>query len=229
MIDVGRDLERMRDYVAGRLSDDEQRAFEDRLVRDPSLVRELELSQRLRAGLERLRAQGRLDVTPPRRGARHWARTIALAAMLAGVALVIWMQPAVRSPPLLMSAIPAGSASSGRPAALAAQFTLIATRGPSTASVLELPRQGLIELRASRPASAPGGRYRVTLDRIGADGARVAAGELAGLEAGPDGLVRAYAEAVRLTPGDYELRVTADGDRPDMAERFPFSARRQAQ
>ena len=35
MIDVARDFERMQDYIVGRMSDEEQRAFEERLVRDP--------------------------------------------------------------------------------------------------------------------------------------------------------------------------------------------------
>jgi len=59
--DAGRDVERMQDYMVGRLSDDEHRAFEDRLVRDPGLVREFEQSLRLSEGLHQLRAQGHFD------------------------------------------------------------------------------------------------------------------------------------------------------------------------
>jgi anti-sigma factor RsiW len=59
MIDVESDFQRMQDYVGGRLSDEEHRAFEERLVRDPELVREFEHSLRLREGLEQLREQRR--------------------------------------------------------------------------------------------------------------------------------------------------------------------------
>jgi len=51
VIDVARDFERMQDYIVGRMSDEEQRAFEERLVRDPALVLEVERSLRLRVVL----------------------------------------------------------------------------------------------------------------------------------------------------------------------------------
>src|SRR6267378_7672336 len=93
MIDVGRDFERMRDYVVGRLADDERRTFEDRLVRDPELVREFERSLRLREGLEHLRAQGYFEKSVQRaRGFRIWPAALA-AATIAGVALFLWLQP----------------------------------------------------------------------------------------------------------------------------------------
>ena len=57
MVRAGRDYRTMQDYIVGRLSDDESHAFEDRLVNDPGLVRELEESIRLREGLQRLREQ----------------------------------------------------------------------------------------------------------------------------------------------------------------------------
>ena len=57
MIDVARDFERMQDYIVGRMSDEEQRAFEERLVRDPALVLEVERSLRLREGLQQLKIE----------------------------------------------------------------------------------------------------------------------------------------------------------------------------
>jgi hypothetical protein len=71
VIEVGCDFERMQDFIAGRLSDDEQRAFEDRLARDAGLVHELEQSLRLSEGLHQLRAQGYFDKAASRaRGSR---------------------------------------------------------------------------------------------------------------------------------------------------------------
>ena len=82
MIDAGRDFERMQDYVAGRLSDDEHRAFEDRLVCDPGLVHEFEQSLRLSEGLHQLRAQGYFDkAASPARGSRIWLPILAAAAI----------------------------------------------------------------------------------------------------------------------------------------------------
>ena len=42
MIDAGRAFATMQDFIVGRLSDDEQRAFEGRLVHESELVRELD-------------------------------------------------------------------------------------------------------------------------------------------------------------------------------------------
>ena len=70
MIEAGRDFERMQDYIVGRRSDDEHRAFEDRLLRDPGLVREFEQSLRLREGLHALRVQG--FVGRPKLSVNRW-------------------------------------------------------------------------------------------------------------------------------------------------------------
>jgi anti-sigma factor RsiW len=218
VIDVGRDLERIRDYVAGRLSDDEQQAFEDRLARDPGLVRELELSQRLREGLERLRERNQLNV-PSRRGfPRHWPWAAGLAATVAVVALLLWVRPDDHQRVELM-------ASAGPSTAPAATFTFVAMRGPSTTTVLDLPADGVVELRASRPAESAGARYRMVLNRVDAGGGRVTVGDRSGLESGADGLVRVYTNAARLSPGDYELRLEADRRPGAAVEVFAFRLR----
>ncbi len=219
MIDVGRDLEQLRDYIAGRLADGEHRAFEERLARDPELVRQLELSQRLREGLERLRDAGELRAAPRPVARRHWAWGVGLAAMIAGVTLLVWLQPSAERGDLLLTSIaPAGGA--------AAQLTFVTMRGPVAAPVLDLPARGSVELRASRPASSSGARYRITLERIGAGGRHIGAGELGGLDPGRDALVHAYFDAARLTPGVYELRIQAEGDAGAGTEVFGFSLRR---
>jgi hypothetical protein len=219
MIDVGPDLERMRDYIAGRLTAADQRAFEERLAREPRLVRELELSQRLREGLERLRDAGDLPAVsrrPARR--RQWVWSVGLAAMIAGVTLLVWLRPAAdRGAVSLSSTAPAAGA--------AAQFTFIAMRGPVATPVFDRPARGSVELRASRPAAPAGARYRITLALIGAGGRHTQIGELAGLEPGGDALVHAYVDAARLEAGAYELRVQADGDPGAGTEVFGFSLR----
>src|SRR5260370_32059270 len=102
MIDGGRDFEQMQDYVVGRLSDEERRTFEDRLVRDPDLVREFEQSLRLREGFQQLRAQGYFERSAPRaRGFRIWPAALPAAA-IAGGALFLWPQPLTEPSPLLL-------------------------------------------------------------------------------------------------------------------------------
>ncbi len=221
MIDVGRDLERMRDYVAGRLSDLDVRAFEDRLARDPELVRELELSQRLREGLEQLRDSGRLEVAGRRGTSRRWAWGAALAATLAGVTLLLWMQAPGRGPVALASSMTSGTGP-------AATFTFMAMRGPWTPPMLDLPARGVVELRASRSSTSDAARYRLELDRRNAVGEPVKLGELGGLSPAADGLVHAYVDAGSLAAGDYELRVQAEADQAAGIEAFAFSLRNPA-
>src|SRR5262249_28041610 len=144
------------------LSDEEYRAFEERLGRDPELVRELEQSLRLREGLAQLQEQGYFARTPAAR-ARSWTWLPALAAAaVLALVMFLWVEP---------SRVPAGVP--GRPAALlsvagdrlpAKTFTFLATRDDSVPR-LELPASGLIELRAAPAGRTAQSNYRVTLLR----------------------------------------------------------------
>jgi len=220
-MEAGRDLQRMRDYLAGRLSDVDSRAFEDRLSGDPALVRELELSQRLREGLARLRDSGELEVAARRAPSRRWAWGGALAATLAGAALLLVLQPAGRAPAVLSSAVAPASGT-------AAAFTFVAMRGPAASPVFDLPARGIVELRASRPGAVAASGYHLVLEARSRDGRRVEVGELRGLTAGADGLVHAYADAARLQAGDYQLTVRTEAGSAEDVETFAFSLRNPA-
>jgi hypothetical protein len=215
MIDVSRDLERMQDYVIGRLSDEELRAFEERLVRDPALARELDQSVQLREGLAELRQQGYFARASRSRIFQSWLPTLAAAAV-AGIAIaLLWS----RSPePVLMGSLQPVSASHAAPW-VAAHFTFVSVRGASD-PVLTLPASGLIELRAMPAAHEPDVRYRVRLVRQEGAGA-TSVGELVGLVPGEDGYVHSYADAARLKAGRYVLSVETAGGKG--AETFPFT------
>ncbi|MGH8187297.1 MAG: hypothetical protein ACREUC_12095, partial [Steroidobacteraceae bacterium] len=58
----------MQRYLAGTLSDEESRAFEDACAADPALMDELNRDLHLKAGLEHLAERGELAaLTKPRR------------------------------------------------------------------------------------------------------------------------------------------------------------------
>jgi hypothetical protein len=218
VIDVDSDLERMQDYVGGRLSEQEHRAFEERLLRDPALVREFEQSLRLRDGLEQLRTQGYFDEHAPRpRALRAWLPALAAAAAVAVVALFVWVQRA---------SLPAGilqaSLAGNRAAAPIAQFTFVSMRG-GTAQELTLPPSGVVEFRATPPLHDAGTHYRMSLLRQDVAGARTL-GSLTELTQGAGGYVHGFANAANLTPGLYTLRLEADAPRGSAAT-FPFSFR----
>jgi hypothetical protein len=228
MISSGRDYERMQDYIVGRLSDDESYAFEDRLVNDPGLVRELEQSLRLREGLQRLREQGYFRKAASRgMSFRIWLPAL-VAAAGTGVALFLgvyrgtWVHRSTGPSPVLTASLESRLA--GVEPLIAAHFTFVSVRGSSTPD-LNLPSAGLIEFRAA-PASRSGvPRYRVTLLRQNRRNALEPLGTVAGVALSTDGYVHGYADAARLTPGSYVLRIERDAGVPDPADSFPFNLR----
>jgi len=222
VIEVGRDFERMQDFIVGRLSDDEHRAFEDRLVRDPGLVHELEQSLRLSEGLHQVRAQGYFDKAAPRaRGSRTWLPVLAAAA-IAGLALFLWLQPSTGPSPVLTASLESRAPGVGSP--VAAHFTFVAVRDSSIPD-LDLPSGGVIEFRAAPATHLTASRYRMTLVRQDERGASKPVGAAAGLALSADGYVHGYADASRLKPGSYLLRIEPDAQAPGTAEVFPFNLR----
>ena len=222
MIEVGRDFERMQDFIVGRLSDDEHRAFEDRLVRDPGLAHELEQSLRLSEGLHQVRAQGYFDKAAPRaRGSRTWLPVLAAAA-IAGLALFLWLQPSTGPSPVLKASLESRAPGVGSP--VAAHFTFVAVRDSSVPD-LDLPSGGVIEFRAAPATHLTASRYRMTLVRQDERGASKPVGAAAGLALSADGYVHGYADASRLEPGSYLLRIEPDAQTPGTADVFPFNLR----
>jgi hypothetical protein len=227
MISAGRDYQRMQDYIVGRLSNDESHAFEDRLVNDPALVRDLEQSLRLREGLQRLREQSYFRKAASRSMSfRIWLPAL-VAAAGAGVALFLgvyrgtWVHRSTGPSPVLMASLEARVA--GVEPLIAAHFTFVSVRGSSTPD-LDLPSAGLIEFRAAPVSRVGVPRYRVTLLRRNQENA-LELGTVAGVALSTDGYVHGYADATRLEPGSYVLRIEPDAGVPGPADSFPFNLR----
>ena len=218
MIDVERDFERMRDYVGGRLADEERRTFEDRLVRDPELVREFEQTLRLREGLEQLKERAYFEGSRQRTRRRLLMYVPALAAAsLAAVAIILWVQPRSEAPGVLRASVSGAAVGT---TAVSAHFTFVAMRG-STSYDLDLPAAGLIEFRASPASHAAAARFGLTLARRQPGGAEEPIGTLTALIPGADGYLHAYADASRLSSGRYSLRVEPL-DKSATPQSFPF-------
>jgi len=224
MTDAIASVERMRDYLADRLPEDDGRDFEARLSREPTLVSELELALRLRAGLSELAERGQLaalirDPSPP----RAWWPSIAIAAAVGVLAVSLWALHTTREPSLNAMLV-----SQSAPANVSAQYTFRAMRGPAETPVLGLPSTGDIELEVAPVVRGTGARYTMALAQIGADGRRIEVATLSNLPADGRGLVRCYAAASRLTPGTYVLVVSPTGQPVADAETFTFALSRVA-
>lgn len=228
MITESRNYGRMQDYIAGRLSDDESLAFENRLLNDPGLARELEQSLRLREGLQRLRERGYLRRAASHPvGSRFWLPAL-VAASAVGVALFLgvyrgtWMRGVTGPSPVFMASLQSRSAGTG--GLIAAHFTFVPVRGSSTPD-LDLPSAGLIEFRVA-PASRTGDPlYRVTLLRHDRENALQPVGALSGATLSADGYVHGYADAARLEPGSYVLRISPEPAVQGLTATFPFNLR----
>lgn len=223
MIDVERDSATMHDFLIGRLSDAQRRAFEDRLVHEPQLVHELEQSLRMREGLRRLQTKGYFTKAVSR-GRRFplWIPAL-VAAGSAGLALLLWLPRMTGPSSILMPSLESRAATNVR-SLVTAHFTFVSVRGGSTPD-LDLPSAGLIELRAAPTTRQRVHRYRVTLVRQKDGGMAESVADLTSLVLNTDGFVRCYADASRLVPGSYVLRVQPDTTSPSMAELFPFNLR----
>jgi hypothetical protein len=209
MTNASGNVERIRDYLVGRLPEDERIAFEDRLARDPALVSEFEDSLRLRSGLRQLRAQGYFDAAAQKARTQRtrslWYRaSLAAAAVFVGASFaVVWY---LNREPSLLTAVPAPRAASG----IVAQFTFVATRDGGRPK-LALPASGLIEFRVA-PEVRSAASYRVTLirDPQGA-AAQQRVGVATGVRLGGDGYVHSYVDSSELAPGSYALRLEPGG------------------
>ena len=223
-MDVERDLERMHGYLAGRLSDEERRIFEDRLTRDPDLTKEIEQSLQLREGLQQLQAEGYFErhASPPR-AIRFWV-SAAAAASAAALALILWLQPRMPSAPVLLGSLPAHTATAESPA-IGAHFTFVALRDGSTPE-LQMPARGLIEFRTLPSIRTGASTYRVALTKQEDGAASKPIGALSGLTLNADGYVHFYADVSDLAPGRYRLRL--DTEPQASALIFPFNLRANA-
>jgi hypothetical protein len=225
-VEVGPDLKRLRDYVAGRLSDHDRLELEERMRHDPTLVEELEQLMRFREGLQMVKDEGYFRPTSPQPQrpsagrVKSWLPYLAAAA-IAGVALLLWQNHVPDSGPLLTASLSKYRAGVSVPVVLHTGF--VSSRGADAPPDLYPPAHGLIDLAVRREEAPPNARFTFTLTRTDDDPAKPL-GSITGLTLGPDHFIHAYAEAARLSPGSYVLRVERE-DSAAQAETFSFNLR----
>jgi hypothetical protein len=222
--------ESMQNYIAGRLSETDRSAFEDRLLTDDGLVRDLEESLRLREGLEILRERQELGLqTPARR--RTWASGVlrACAAAMVIIALYLGWHYVQRSPAIVAASVAALRTNTSTPLTVVERHAFATLREATQIPTLPLPTSGALELRALTPVSGPARAFRVTLELNRNDGKVSRIGVAERLAPDADGFVVIYADASKLQPGDYSLLVEPDVEHPESLERFAFRLTRVAE
>ncbi len=221
MIDAAKDFATLQAFIVDRLPEDERRAFEDRLAREPALVDELEQSLRMREGLRALRARGHLQIAAPqRRQLRVWIPALALAATVV-LGLFLWVSRVASPAPVLLSSLESG-ASAGAAALVTAKFTFVSMRGRSVPD-LDLPSSGMVEFRAA--PSSDSSHFRLSLQRVQTGTPAEPVASLTGLVPAADGYVHFYADALHLAGGRYELKVQPESGAAAAEDVFAFNLR----
>lgn len=224
----------VQDYVTGRLSETDRRAFEDQLLSDSGLVRDLEETLRLREGLETLRERkilGQLTHPPRRAWMMRLALASAAASALIALGVTLWVE---RAPPVIAASVTALRALTSPPLMVVAHYSFAAVRDAASTPALALPTTGALELRALTPLppltrptpvtplADARQTFRVTLEAIhGPKASPIGFAEH--LTPDADGFVAIYADASKLHPGDYDLSVETDAQDGTSAEHFAFT------
>ena len=221
--DIGGDFLVLRDYLAGALPADQERAIEERLERDPRLVRELELHLRMREGLAQVHAQRQRAQVTVRQRRATWTSGLAAAASCAGLALLLWTHQGAPDVSLLQPDAGSPAASAGAPP-VTTQFTFVPVRGAAS-PVLDLPASGLVDLRTSPGVTQGTDRYQLTLVREDAQGGPRPVGSLKGIAVAGHGYLHAYVDASRLQAGQYLLSVAPTTKAADAGDGFRFTLR----
>jgi hypothetical protein len=232
MIGAHRNPQAVQDYIAGRLTEPELTAFEDRLLVDATLVQDVEETLRLREGLEILRERNDLGVSVrPRRHiflTRRFAAAAAAALLL--IALCVSVYIGKRSPTLVAASV--GELHAGATLLVTNHYSFASMRAASETPDLALPASGALEFRALTPGAGTAERFRAILEKTlnSRDvGRTVRIGQADHLAPDADGFIAIYADASKLEPGDYSLAVESDIDDKAPSERFSFKLHRSSE
>jgi hypothetical protein len=220
-------LESVQNYIAGRMTDIGRRDFENQLVDDPSLVRELEASLRLREGLEILRDRHHL---PPKTASRRRSAMLAIAASTAAASMLLIVYLGLRyarpSSPIMAASLAVMHERTMAPLSVSERYTFAKLRGAGEPPVLDLPAHGALELRALTPIADASQTFRISLDRMeGQSPARI--GVVGHLTPDAEGFVVIYVDASNLKPANYLLNVQSEADKTT-AEHFAFTLESRA-
>ena len=211
-----------RRYFAGQLSETEANDFESRMLENPDIAREADLTHRLRAGLGELQRSGRLEPL------MHWqpaSRLRVQFAAAAAVMVVIVGSVVYFTRPSPSTTILATSIEALRPGVSVSGTYLVAKlRSGDDSITIPLPRPPeavRLNILPAMPTST--GRYRVELQETGASAGSEPLAAVAGF-VGDQGLVSVLVDTSHLKAGRYVLTLTPSGRQgPSGASVYPLT------
>jgi hypothetical protein len=197
-------------YLADQLGEAERLAFEEEMLRDPEVLKEVEATARFKAGLMQLRATGELAALQAPGTARlrlAFAAAAVLAMLVIGLGVQQWQGRGSR---MLLAGAPL-SLPSGR------VYTLFSTRSQGADLVIDLPPvRRALQLRVLPDIGDERSHFRAALSAEGA--AATSAAIVEDLQPGADGFVTLFVDSGRLVPGRYRLTLEQTGDTAGSAE-----------
>lgn len=198
-------------YLADQLPDDERIAFEQRMLEDPALLREVEATVRFKAGLAIARDSGRLELAPRPHAWRPSHMAVAAMFALFAVGVLLWRSPQDAAPvPWVAASLQQLASARGDTLPATGEYVLLRRRSGEPDMAIDLPAErGAIALRVLPDVSEPQSLHRVTLTRTSPDGAadQPSASASSQLRAGPGGYVTLFIDSASLQAGLYRLDV----------------------
>ena len=196
-----RDNQVIERYLQGRLTGDEETAFEEAYIRDPDLFQELKAADLLRRGLELHDADSGGEQRPSATARGAYRPRYALAAsLLAGIAVASSAYLFVENRALRGDAV----AQDGAPGRV---VPLLAVRGGEPNRIEAAVSNDWTVLLLD-PGFSPYDRYRATLRRrAGAEATELLSVD--GLSPSYEGQLAMVVPSRLLTPGDYDVLLTA--------------------
>lgn len=188
---------RIEDYLAGRLSDDEARAFEDYCVANPEFARQVELEQRLKAGLTQV-ARGSTEEFVRTSRPLRWRFAAAVAGILVAASTLVFVwQRYVPSPARAILAI-VGPAGENQASPMRLALERGADKPSIPARLLRVEIAGLYE---------PGSYYTVALERVDEKKNIETVATVHGVQPRSPVSLEVMLDGAQLVPGGYSLRV----------------------
>jgi hypothetical protein len=208
-------------FLAHQLTEEERERLEVELLLDPEIVEELEATARFKAGLQKLRETGELDVllAPPPRS-NHF-RLLAAAVLVVGIGVFL-LRPTAAPSGVLTASLEQLVDSGGRVLSSSRTYSVLRQRTTVNRTEIELPAaREAIKLRIlPRPDLMP--PYLVSLVEIRAQGEPVKVGSIAVARADEEGRVTVFADSGRLSSGSYVLIVTGSAKTDNVEDTFPI-------
>jgi hypothetical protein len=204
-------------YVSGRMDEDEEREFEERMLERPDVAADVDVRHRLKLGLLWLEQRGELDGLLQRPARRTYLRYAVAACMLLalGAAIAYWQMLGTAH-----MAVAGTLAELRGPQAVAASYILASTRSRAGDTVISAaPGAGAVRLRIVLESGIEQ-VFVASLAHI-EGGSEKSVAERVSLESAGNGLVEVFLDPAELESGRYVLRLAPESS-AGAPEEFSF-------